>query len=90
MATLGLPFCFFLVRSMKGSSHEPSWGAVDVNVLTWGPWQAAFAMLRDGIDVAGDILSPWKAVRSVGTCRFILSGRSPNPRLRGGCPDFIW
>lgn len=66
---------------MNGSNHEPNWGAVDVNVLAWGPREAAFAMLGDCSGVAGDILSPWRAVRSEGACRFILIELIPDSQV---------
>lgn len=73
VATLGLPFIFFFVRSMNGSSHDPNWGAVDVNVLAAAARHGIFAAWKGCRGVAGDTLSPFRALISVdGPCRFIF------------------
>lgn len=59
VATLGLPFDFFLVRSMNGSSHEPRFDVVAVKVRTWCVEVAFATRSREGrTGVLEVILSP--------------------------------
>lgn len=59
VATLGLPFDFFLLRSMNGSSHEPRFGVVALKVRAWCMEVAFATVLREGRSgVLGVILSP--------------------------------
>ena len=63
------PFIFFSLRSMEGSSQEPSWAGVEENGRTCCCAGAGATVGRCGCDVIrvgrradrGDILSPWRA-----------------------------
>lgn len=75
VATLGLPFCFFFVLSISGSSQLPSEVPVAENVLTWEGVPVAMIANWGGIKgEAGDILNPWRAVRRGDAFRFISFG----------------
>jgi len=74
VGTLGRPFIIFFFRSIIGSSHDPARVAVAENSLTLGMLADALGgerSLREAAEakegrnaVAGDILSPWKALSS--------------------------